>query len=80
LKYRLRHIPGAEYIRAKTGTITGASMLAGYVAFPAKARISFVIFMQNFVGRTKTIRSIQDRIVEAMVRYAIRKRQKQSRK
>ncbi len=71
LRYRFRQIPGAEYIHAKTGTITGASMLAGYVAFPAKARISFVIFMQNFIGRTKTIRSIQDRIVNAIAQYAI---------
>ncbi|NOY06573.1 MAG: D-alanyl-D-alanine carboxypeptidase/D-alanyl-D-alanine-endopeptidase [Chlorobi bacterium] len=80
LRYRFRHIPDAEHIRAKTGTITGASMLAGYVAFPAKTRISFVMFMQNFVGRAKTIRSIQDRIVKAIVQYALGKRREQLRK
>lgn len=80
LKYRFRNIDGAGYIRAKTGTITGASMLAGYVILPHRAAISFTIFMQNFIGPAKTIRSIQDRIVEAIVQYAVKRPLKRSRK
>lgn len=49
-------------LRAKTGTINGASALSGYVQTIDGEMLAFSIMMQNFVGSAGPYRDVQDRI------------------
>jgi len=49
-------------VRAKTGTISAVSGLAGYLTTAAGEPLAFAILCQNFVGTTAPWRALQDRI------------------
>src|SRR5690606_7946245 len=50
LASRMRGTPAEGRVRAKTGTISGVSGLAGYVTTASGRRLAFAILVQNFVG------------------------------
>lgn len=49
LKNRLRGTPAANNLRAKTGSLTGAASLSGYVTSAAGERLVFSIMVNNYL-------------------------------
>jgi len=62
LARRMRGTGAAGNLRAKTGTLQGASALSGYVTTADGEQLVFAILMQNFPGRAESYRIVQDRI------------------
>jgi len=56
-------------VRAKTGTLSGASALSGYLSSRKGDIIAFSIMMQGYIGSSGPFRELQDRIVEILVDY-----------
>jgi len=56
-------------IRAKTGSITGVSTLAGYVYTRHMGVLTFVIMVNGFVGKRSPYIILEDRICEFLARY-----------
>lgn len=54
-------------VRAKTGSVSGISSLAGYARAANGHLLAFVIINQN-VLRLREARAFQDKVCEAMVR------------
>lgn len=67
LRGRMRSGRAFRNVRAKTGTVTGVSSLAGYVTSVKGHKISFVIINQN-VLKARQARNLQDKICELLVR------------
>jgi D-alanyl-D-alanine carboxypeptidase/D-alanyl-D-alanine-endopeptidase (penicillin-binding protein 4) len=59
--------PGKEWVRAKTGTLSNVSALAGYCDTRGGDRVAFA-FLMNYVYPW-TARRIQDRMTVALARY-----------
>jgi serine-type D-Ala-D-Ala carboxypeptidase/endopeptidase (penicillin-binding protein 4) len=55
------------HVRAKTGTMSGASSLSGYAYDYHHHVYAFVIFINNFVGHHKPITNIEDSIIKFIV-------------
>ena len=53
-------------VHAKTGTISGASNLAGYLQTKSGSLLAFSIFVQNYPGHATHARKIQDKICEIL--------------
>lgn len=53
---------------AKTGSISGVSTLSGYVIVPRDTLI-FSMMMQNFIGDTDSMRSLQDSVCSVLALY-----------
>lgn len=70
LKHRMRELRNQGEFRGKTGTISGVSALSGYAQAPKGRLLSVVILIQNFHGKHRPYRKIQDRIVEHCLRYS----------
>lgn len=68
---RLRDVANARYVYVKTGTLRGISNLSGYVIPLRGTPLCFSIFVQNFLGPAQPIRSVQDAIVAALLRYSV---------
>ncbi|PID61395.1 MAG: D-alanyl-D-alanine carboxypeptidase/D-alanyl-D-alanine-endopeptidase [Ignavibacteriae bacterium] len=62
LKNRMKQTSSYKNVRAKTGTLTGASSLSGYLTSADGHDIAFSMFVQNYVGSAKTARAFQDKI------------------
>ncbi len=62
LKRRMRYGNAYQNVHAKTGTISGASSLSGYVKSKSGNMIAFSILIQNYAGSARTARFIQDKI------------------
>ncbi len=62
LQNRMKETAAAAKLRAKTGSLRGVSTLAGYTTTAEGELIAFSIMMQHFVGPTRLIRNVQDRI------------------
>lgn len=60
LASRMRGTPAEGRVRAKTGTISGVSGLAGYVTTVSGRPLAFAILVQNFVGPAAPWRDLQD--------------------
>ena len=61
LKYRMKNTSACRNVRAKTGSVTGVSSLAGYVKAKNGHLLAFVIINQN-VMKLKLARDFQDKI------------------
>ncbi|MHC4831653.1 MAG: D-alanyl-D-alanine carboxypeptidase/D-alanyl-D-alanine endopeptidase, partial [Planctomycetota bacterium] len=70
LAKRLRGLPGAHRLRAKTGTIRAVSSLSGYV-LPARQGDPLIAFsiLGNNLRATGAARRAQDKIVEILLRH-----------
>jgi D-alanyl-D-alanine carboxypeptidase/D-alanyl-D-alanine-endopeptidase (penicillin-binding protein 4) len=64
LKNRMKNSNAYKKVRAKTGTISGVSNLAGYMTNKENHLFAFSIMIQNFVGSSKEARDIKDKICE----------------
>ncbi|MBI5806571.1 D-alanyl-D-alanine carboxypeptidase/D-alanyl-D-alanine-endopeptidase [candidate division TA06 bacterium] len=69
--YRRMQNSGAKIrVRAKTGTMTGVSCLAGF-AFGADDKVyCFVIMFNNYPGKAVEVRRVQDAILEKLLEIA----------
>jgi D-alanyl-D-alanine carboxypeptidase/D-alanyl-D-alanine-endopeptidase (penicillin-binding protein 4) len=56
-------------VRAKTGTVSGVSNLAGYVRTTSGRHLAFAILVQNFVGTSRPWRELQDRFCERLTGF-----------
>ncbi len=65
LEKRMRETPAQEKIRAKTGSVSSVSTLAGYAEAPDGHLLCFVIFNQGLI-KTKTGREFQDAVCIAL--------------
>lgn len=64
LDYRMSSPKLAGRVRAKTGTMTFSSSLAGYLTLESGKEIAFAILCNNFSTSRHHIRGIQDQIIE----------------
>ncbi|ADV66990.1 D-alanyl-D-alanine carboxypeptidase/D-alanyl-D-alanine-endopeptidase [Deinococcus maricopensis] len=53
-------------VRAKTGTLIGASALAGYVRTPSGRILTFAVMMDRSPGPARDLRDVQDAFVRAL--------------
>jgi serine-type D-Ala-D-Ala carboxypeptidase/endopeptidase (penicillin-binding protein 4) len=67
LAYRFQGSPAAGRIRAKTGTLSHTSALAGYAEPRRGGRLAFAILVNNYHGAAGEIRGVMDRICSLMV-------------
>ena len=72
LAYRMRELKPPRYVRGKTGSMSGVSGLAGYLTTTHKDVLSYVILMNNFVGKVKDYRKIEDQICVALTGQGIK--------
>lgn len=70
LARRMRHMRKGAFFRGKTGTVSGVSALSGYAQAPGGRLLAVVILMQNFNGRPRPYREVQDAIVEHCITYS----------
>ncbi len=68
LKHRMRNI--ARRVRAKTGTTSGVSSLAGYVISRDREPFAFVIMINGREGYGWKYREVEDIIVSAVANYS----------
>lgn len=68
---RFRYATGAARgnIRAKTGTVSNASALSGYVTSAAGTPLAFAMMANHYTVDADRIRAVQDIIVELLARY-----------
>jgi PBP4 family serine-type D-alanyl-D-alanine carboxypeptidase len=64
LDYRMASSKLAGRVRAKTGTLTFASSLAGYLTLESGKEIIFAILCNNYSTSRHHVRGIQDQIIE----------------
>lgn len=60
LASRMKDSPATQRVRAKTGTVSAVSNLAGYIETRSGRRLAFAILCQNFAGSPKPWRDLQD--------------------
>ena len=69
LENRFRSGAAYQNVRAKTGTLTGASSLSGYVFSNAETPLLFVLMCNNYTVKTSLVRKTQDQIVRLLAEY-----------
>jgi D-alanyl-D-alanine carboxypeptidase/D-alanyl-D-alanine-endopeptidase (penicillin-binding protein 4) len=70
LRNRMKGTPAEGNVRAKTGTISGASSLSGYVTTADGERLAFSMLMQNFIYPTRLYQRAQDRIAALLASFS----------
>ncbi len=68
LRRRFVKGPGKGNVRAKTGTLTGASALSGYFTGASGQRYLFSLIVNNYPGTATQIRSVEDVVLEESIR------------
>lgn len=71
LAYRYRGVPGASSIRAKTGTISHVSALAGYAGNDPAHRVAFSIMVNHLIAPASEARALLDRIALEVLKKGI---------
>jgi len=66
LKNRMKGTKAEGNVHAKTGSITGASTLSGYVTTADSSMLCFSFMCNHFPGDMHVIRHIEDRILEML--------------
>lgn len=64
-EYGLAH----RNVRAKTGTLTSASALSGYITSAAGTPLLFVLMCNNYTVKTSAVRRTQNAIVNVLAEY-----------
>ena len=62
LRNRMQGVSAEKVLRAKTGTLSGVSALAGYTVTADDEVFAFGILISHYVGPARAARSIQDKI------------------
>ena len=70
LKNRMQGVSAQKVLRAKTGTLSGVSALAGYTRTVDDETIAFGILISHYVGSASTARGIQDNIGNILTQYS----------
>ncbi|MCB2183700.1 MAG: D-alanyl-D-alanine carboxypeptidase/D-alanyl-D-alanine-endopeptidase [Desulfobulbaceae bacterium] len=70
LKDRMTTPPSKGLVHAKTGYLSGVSVLAGYTRSYDGQTLAFVIMMEHFIGSADPYFRAQDRICNILCRYA----------
>ncbi|HLD17267.1 MAG TPA: D-alanyl-D-alanine carboxypeptidase/D-alanyl-D-alanine-endopeptidase [Coxiellaceae bacterium] len=68
LAYRMKNLLHHTDVRGKTGTMTGISALSGYIRTRDDTLI-YVIMMNDYVGKPKRYKHLQDEICKLLVEY-----------
>ncbi|MCI4064559.1 D-alanyl-D-alanine carboxypeptidase/D-alanyl-D-alanine-endopeptidase [Micromonospora sp. R77] len=67
LRSRMRGTPAANNVHAKTGSLTGASSLSGYVTDADGHLLAFSVVLNNYL--TSSVKSLEDQIAIALASY-----------
>lgn len=59
----------SQHLRAKTGSISGASSITGYVTAKSGVTYSFAVIIQNYSQPTSEIKAFEDKILNAIYNY-----------
>ena len=70
LKNRMQGMYAEKVLRAKTGTLSGVSALAGYTRTADGEVFAFGILISHYVGSAATARGIQDKIGDYLTRFS----------
>ena len=70
LTNRMRSFPAAGNLRAKTGTLNGASCLSGYVQTRDGEMLAFSFMMQNYITTASDYRLAQDKIGQLLAGFS----------
>lgn len=73
LKNRMRSSPAKGMLRAKTGSLSGASCLSGFVTAQEGETLVFSIMMNNFVGSSSAARRAQDDLGATLATFSRKK-------
>ena len=70
LKNRMQGVSAEKVLRAKTGTLSGVSALAGYTVTADDEVFAFGILISHYVGPARLARSIQDKIGDYLTGFS----------
>ena len=71
LRNRMQGLYAEKVLRAKTGTLSGVSALAGYTRTADGKVLSFGILISHYVGSSATARGIQDSIGDILTKFSL---------
>ena len=66
---RMRLINHGEEVRAKTGSMSGVSTLAGYIYTRRHGVLIFAIMINQFVGKNRPFTHLEDRVCQWVAHY-----------
>lgn len=70
LKNRMQGVSAEKVLRAKTGTLSGVSALAGYTVTADDEVFAFGILISHYIGPARSARSIQDKIGDYLTGFS----------
>ena len=70
LKNRMQGVSAEKVLRAKTGTLSGVSALAGYTVTGDDEVFAFGILISHYVGPARSARGIQDKIGDYLTGFS----------